>query len=88
MALVTDAYSRGAASLVDLLDAQNAAVVADLVAANAVYDFLADMASVERAVGRFSLLSTAEERAAFFERLEAYFAETGALPGRRSTRDF
>lgn len=78
--LVTDAYSRGTASVVDVLDAQNAAVVAELDAANAVYDFLIDMMEVERAVGRFSVLMSGEERDAFFLRLDAYFAEAGLAP--------
>ncbi len=78
--LVTDAYARGAASLVDLLDAQNAAVVADLAAASATYDFLADMLQVERATGRFQLFAEADQRAAFFRRLREYVAASGAAP--------
>lgn len=79
--LVTDTYSRGTASVVDLLDAQNAAVVAGLDAANAVYDFLIDMMEVERAVGRYSVLMSGEERNAFFQRLDAYFSEAGLGQG-------
>jgi outer membrane protein TolC len=71
--LVTDAYSRGAARLVDLLDAQNVSVVSDLAAANAVYDFLIDFVNVERAVGCFQIFAGEDERREFFERLDAYF---------------
>ena len=81
--LVSDAYGRGLVSILDLLDAQNAALVADQVAANAVYDFLIDLMIVERAAGEFDLFRTPEQREAFFERLDAFFAEAGAPTTRR-----
>jgi outer membrane protein len=71
--LVTDAYARGAARLVDLLDAQNVSVVSELGAANAVYDFLIDFVQGERAVGRYQIFAGAEERQEFFDRLDTYF---------------
>ncbi len=70
--LLTDAYSRGTVSILALLDAQNAALVSEQRAANAVYDFLIDLIEAERAAGRFTLLMDAEEVAAFFGRLDAY----------------
>jgi len=48
--LVRDAYGRGAATIIDLLDAQNNSLAADLAAETAVYDFLDDWAEVQRAV--------------------------------------
>ena len=51
--LVTDAYSRGAVSILDLLDAQNAALVAEESASNAVFDFLIDLMNLQRGVGGF-----------------------------------
>ena len=72
--LVGDAYSQGLVSIIDLIDAQNAALVADLGAATAVYDFLVDWVEAERAVGRFSLFRTAAERDDFFDRLEDFVA--------------
>ena len=75
--LVSDAYSQGLVSIIELIDAQNAALVADLGAATAVYDFLVDWVEVERAVGRFSLFMTADERSEFFVRLEAFVAASG-----------
>jgi outer membrane protein TolC len=75
--LVTDAYSRGVTTVIDLLDAQNAALVADLRAANAVYDFLVDMMAVERAIGRFDFFMTDGDREAFYERLVQFFANAG-----------
>ena len=48
--LVQDAYGRGAASILDLLDAQNAGLTAEFAAVTAVYDFLNDWAEVRRSV--------------------------------------
>ncbi|MCP4204862.1 MAG: TolC family protein, partial [bacterium] len=81
--LVTDSYSRGAVSIIDLLDAQNASLVADEAAANAVYDFLIAFMRVERSVGRFYSLAEPEERERLFERADAYYRELGATPPRR-----
>ena len=72
--LVGDSYSRGVASILDLLDAQNAALVADLSAANAVYDFLIDLMNVQRAIGKFDFFLGPGERDAWFNRLKAFFA--------------
>ena len=74
--LVKDSYSRGVMSILDLLDAQNASLVSELGAANAVYDFLVDLMEVERSVGRFTFFMNAEEVESFFKRLEAYFARS------------
>jgi len=78
--LVTEAYARGAVSIIDLLDAQNAALNAAEQAANAVYDFLVDLLEVERAANRIELLGTPETAAAFFKRLEKYFLDRGITP--------
>jgi len=75
--LVTDAYARGALSILDLLDAQNAALVADQGAANAVYDFLVDLMEVERAANALEFFSTEGEREAWFERLEQHLKQSG-----------
>ncbi len=81
--LVADAYTQGAVDIIDLLDAQNAALVADQVAANAVYDFLIDLMEVQRAAGGFDFFRTAEEREAFFQRLDAFMAAEGMPTNRR-----
>jgi outer membrane protein TolC len=73
--LVQDSYSRGRASIVDLLDAQNSALVADLLAATAVYDYLIDFINVERATGRYDFFRSEEDREAFFDRLERFFQQ-------------
>ncbi len=75
--VVRDAYSRGTVSILDLLDAQNAALVADLRAATAVYDFIRDLMEVERAAARFDFFLTPQDQADWFTRVERYFAERG-----------
>ena len=76
--LTIDAYSRGVVSILDLLDAQNAALASERAAANAVHDFLIDMIEAERAVGRITFLMTPLEIDALFERLDAFFAAARA----------
>ena len=54
--LVTDSYSEGAVSITDLIDAQDAALAAQLQAADARYAFLIDLVDVLRAESNFDLL--------------------------------
>jgi outer membrane protein len=72
--ITTDAYSRGAVSILSLLDAQNGALRADQVAANALYDFWISYLSLQRAIGQFDVLMVPEERADFLERLRGRIA--------------
>jgi outer membrane protein TolC len=81
--LVTDSYSRGAVSILELLDAQNASLVADEAAENAVYDFLVRWMDVERSVGRIYMLVGPEEREALFQRAVEFYKERGATPPAR-----
>ena len=76
--LVTDAYRRGAVGLVRLIDAQNQALLTDLAASNAVYDFLLDYVAVERAVGAFTFTLPPEELDAFVRRLNRFATERRA----------
>jgi len=71
--LVTDSYSRGVVSIIDLLDAKNAALVAAGFAANAEYDFLIDLMELQRGTNNFDFFRSDEERTAWFDRLEAFF---------------
>ncbi len=73
--LVTDSYARGVVSVIDLLDAQNSALVTAEFAANAEYDFLLDLMDLQRAANRFDFFESDAGRAAWFERLEAFFKE-------------
>ena len=80
LALVTDAYEQGVLSILDLIDAQNAALVAEQSAATAVYDYLVDLMDVHRASGRFGLFMEPAELAAFADRLGAFFRDAGYAP--------
>ncbi len=76
--LVADAYARGAVSILDLLDAQNASLTAQAQAASAEYDFLIDLMRVQRASAFFEILATPAEREDWFGRLEEHFQRAGA----------
>jgi len=75
--LITDSYARGIKSIIDLLDAQNLALVADQREANAVYNFLVDLMSLQRAVGKFDLFLSDQERDAWLNKMETYFQQAG-----------
>ena len=81
LALVTDAYEQGAASILDLLDAQNQALVAQEVAASAGFDYLIDFMNVQRAVGQFDFFTAPGDYQAFLERLRLFFEQAGFDPG-------
>ena len=70
--LVTEAYAQGLASVVDLLEAQTAALLSERGVTNATFDYLVNLKRVERAVGQFEALATPEERASFARLLEEY----------------
>jgi outer membrane protein TolC len=71
--LTQDAYRRGVGDILDVLDAQREALIANEAAASGVYDFLIDLIQVQRAIGRFEYLSSPGARDAFLSRLEFYF---------------
>jgi len=73
--LVSNAYNQGTVSILELLDAQNAALVADEMAANSIFNFLSDYMQVQRAVGSFDVLRTPDENRQELERLEQYVKE-------------
>ena len=72
--LVTDSYERGIKSIIDLIDAQNSALTADLSAASAVYNFFMDLTDLQRAVGEYDLYTSLESRTAWLDRLDAFFS--------------
>lgn len=83
LALVTDAYEQGALSILDLIDAQNAALIAEEGAATAVYDYLLDLMDAQRAAGLLDAFLDPPDVAAFTERIGAFFREAGYEPGGR-----
>ncbi len=78
--LVQDAYARGALSIIDLIDAQNSSLAADLVATDAVFNFFIDLMRVQRASNRFDFFTTQEEREAWGARLGEFFSTRGIRP--------
>jgi len=70
--LVTNAYSRGTVSILDLLDAQNTALVAKESATNTVFDFLIDLMSLQRSMGGFDFFLDKEGLDSWLERLQHY----------------
>jgi outer membrane protein len=76
--LVLDAYREGVGGILDILDAQNDALNSNLNAANAVYVYLINLMSVQRAVGQFDFFVSAAGRREWFKKLDAFFAEHGA----------
>ena len=69
---VTAAYARGVTDVLDLLEAQNAALVAELAAATARHRFVADQIAAERAAGVFTLLLPPDRQRDRAARLRAH----------------
>ncbi|MFK8017965.1 MAG: TolC family protein [Gammaproteobacteria bacterium] len=63
LALVSDAYRQGSVTIIELLDAQNQSLSADLNANNAIHDFLINIMNYQRAVGSFDFLLPVEAQA-------------------------
>jgi len=78
--LVADGYAEGLVDIINLLDAQNQALVAELAAATAIYDFLSDLMAVQRAAGRFDFFRSAADRDEGLERMRIFFEENGYVP--------
>ena len=72
--LVQSAYTRGAVNILDLIDAQNASLVAKEASANAIFNFLSDFIKVCRAVGSFDFMLKEESHRAWYERLESFYS--------------
>ena len=78
--LVADGYAEGLVDIINLLDAQNQALDAELAAATAVYDFLSDLMAVQRASGGFDFFRSAADRDDRLERMRIHFEENGYVP--------
>jgi outer membrane protein TolC len=75
--IIRDKYARGAASIIELLDAQNQTFAQDQAAAVAGYEFLQDLIDFQRSLSWFEKFGSEESRAAWVRRLKAYLAERG-----------
>ncbi len=73
--LVQDSYMEGTVSIVNLMDAQNAALKANQAAMNSVYDYYLSVIYLDRSVGSFHMIETLEEQRAFFNRFRRYMEE-------------
>ena len=80
LSLVTDSYSRGAVSITDLIDAQNAALSADLDAAVSLYRFITDFMNLLRAQSNFELIMDPQAWQDWLDALERYYREQGVAP--------
>ncbi len=69
--LVTDSYVQGIKTIIDLLDAQNQSLSAELDAANAVYNFLIDFMGVQRSIGEFVTFMPEQSRKEWLEKARA-----------------
>lgn len=74
--VVRDAYGRGGISYLNLLDAQNASLQAQRVAASATYDFLVDAVGVQRAAAYFPFMERASDNQDWHSRFIETLAET------------
>lgn len=75
LALVSDGYRKGREKVIDLLDAQNQLLQADLAANNSVHDFLLDVISLQRASGAFDVLMSPSEQAQANQTMRAFIAD-------------
>jgi len=73
--LVTDAYSQGAASILDLLDAQNAALSARLAAADFIYQYHQDLVAAARSISRFDFVMSESGESEFRKDIDVLLDE-------------
>ncbi len=71
--LVVDSYQRGAVSIVELIDAQNAALISAELAVNARVDFIQDLMNLMRATGKFIYLEKQSEIDRTFSEFKEFF---------------
>ncbi len=71
--MVSDSYASGLISITSLIDAQNAALSADLSAVDALYSFMIDWVEIQRSVGSFDLLLTEQGIENWYQELDAWY---------------
>jgi len=69
--LVTDAYSKGTVPVVDLLDAQNASISANLAGVQASIGFFRASIEMQRAIGIYEFLMSDEQKATIRDEISA-----------------
>jgi outer membrane protein TolC/ABC-type uncharacterized transport system substrate-binding protein len=73
--IVTDSYSRGAVPILFLLDAQAAALNAQQISANSLYDFFISYMQLQRATGQYNVMLSDEEREAFIRDINEFVSK-------------
>ena len=73
--IVSDSYSRGAVPILYLLDAQAAALNAQQVSANSLYDFFISYMQLQRATGQYNVLMSDEEREALIKDINEFVSK-------------
>ena len=73
LVIAQNGYREGVVPVAQLIDAQEAALQAEILASNAVYSFLFDFLTVERAIGFYYFLAEPAEQQAFIQRLADFF---------------
>jgi outer membrane protein TolC len=68
--LVLDAYSKGSAGIIELIDAQNSKIRAELNALNSTYQFLIDLMKLQRSIGGFDFFLDDDERRATVQEIK------------------
>lgn len=84
LVLIRDNYAEGTRQMTDLLVAQNAALLAEQGASNAVYGFLTDLMALQRDVGRFDFFMEEGELDRTVERLKTYIGAGSAADNSRN----
>jgi len=77
LSLVTDSYSRGRSSYIDLIDAQTSYLSERLAAANASYQYLLDLIALQRSIGFFNYAASKQASDEWFSRLDDFVNGNG-----------
>lgn len=72
LSLTQNSYSNGAVSIIQLIDAQNNLLNAQIASTNAVYNFLINSIQLERFLGYYFLLNSEEDNDKFIQRFFEY----------------
>ena len=75
--IMSNKYSKGTASITDLISAQNEKFTRQGQAVISIYQFLQDLATFDRAIARYRFFSSDEERKEWIKELKEYFAARG-----------
>ncbi len=74
--IVSDSYSRGAVSILYLLDAQTSALNAQQISANSLYDLFISYMQLQRAIGQYDVFMSSEEKKLFIKEMINFISKT------------